>query len=133
MPARFSAAFSISRPTTRSSSRRSPTTGRRSRRSLLAEGVDGLAGAPALDTIYRSYAWALPLLFYRSSDDKAHESRTILGPFFHDAKPGAWTDALLPLWVAWRRWAEENGHGKGGTRQLFGQNLRASVPGVRVA
>ena len=41
--------------------------------------------------------------------------------------------AIDELWVAWRRWAEENGHGKGGTRQLFGRNLRASVPGVRVA
>ncbi len=51
----------------------------------------------------RHYAWALPLLLWHSSDDKTHESRTIVGPFFHDSKPGEWTDSLLPLWVAWRR------------------------------
>jgi putative DNA primase/helicase len=44
-------------------------------------------------------------------------------------------DAEIPvddLWGAWRRWAEDNGHGKGGTKQLFGRDLRAAIPQLRV-
>ena len=35
------------------------------------------------------------------------------------------------LWQAWRKWAEDNGHGKGGTRQVFGRDLRAALPTLR--
>jgi putative DNA primase/helicase len=37
------------------------------------------------------------------------------------------------LWKAWRSWAEDNGHGKGGTHQVFGRDLRAALPQLRVA
>jgi putative DNA primase/helicase len=36
------------------------------------------------------------------------------------------------LWRAWNAWAEDNGH-KPGTRQQLGRDLRAVVPGLRVA
>jgi putative DNA primase/helicase len=36
------------------------------------------------------------------------------------------------LWKAWRGWAEDNGHGRGGTKQVFGRDLRAALPAVRV-
>jgi putative DNA primase/helicase len=36
------------------------------------------------------------------------------------------------LWNAWREWAEENGHGKGGTKQVFGKNLKAALPALKV-
>jgi putative DNA primase/helicase len=36
------------------------------------------------------------------------------------------------LWKAWRAWAEDNGHGKGGTKQVFGRDLRAALPHLRV-
>jgi putative DNA primase/helicase len=36
------------------------------------------------------------------------------------------------LWKAWRVWAEDNGHGKGGTKQVFGRDLRAAIPRLRV-
>ena len=35
------------------------------------------------------------------------------------------------LWQAWRAWAEENGHGKGGTKQVFGRDLKALVPRLK--
>jgi putative DNA primase/helicase len=36
------------------------------------------------------------------------------------------------LWRVWREWAEDNGHGKGGTKQLFGRNLRAALPQLKL-
>jgi len=36
------------------------------------------------------------------------------------------------LWKAWRCWAEDNGHGRGGTKQTFGRDLRAALPAIRV-
>jgi putative DNA primase/helicase len=36
------------------------------------------------------------------------------------------------LFDAWKSWADENGH-KPGSVQVFGRNLRAVVPGLRVA
>jgi putative DNA primase/helicase len=36
------------------------------------------------------------------------------------------------LYAAWRTWAEDNGHVRS-TKQVFGRNLRAAVPGLRVA
>lgn len=36
------------------------------------------------------------------------------------------------LWSAWKTWCQENGRDKPGTKQSFGRNLRAVVPGVRV-
>jgi putative DNA primase/helicase len=36
------------------------------------------------------------------------------------------------LYTAWRTWAEDNGHVKS-TKQVFGGDLRAAVPGLRVA
>jgi len=35
------------------------------------------------------------------------------------------------LYADWRKWADDNGH-KPGTVQVFGRNLRAVVPGLRV-
>ncbi|AYF31476.1 NTP-binding protein [Micromonospora tulbaghiae] len=35
------------------------------------------------------------------------------------------------LWDAWKEWGQENGRDKPGTKQAFGRNLRAVVPGVR--
>ncbi len=35
------------------------------------------------------------------------------------------------LWKQWRSWADDNGH-KAGTKQMFGRNLRAVIPGLRV-
>jgi putative DNA primase/helicase len=41
---------------------------------------------------------------------------------------------LIPdLWAAWKQWCEDNGHGRGGTRQTFGRDLRAAVPRLRVS
>jgi putative DNA primase/helicase len=40
--------------------------------------------------------------------------------------------AVDGLWKAWRTWADDNGHGKGGTKQLFGRDLKAIVPSLRV-
>jgi putative DNA primase/helicase len=37
------------------------------------------------------------------------------------------------LWTAWKEWAEDNGHGRGGNRQTFGRDLRAAVPRVRIS
>lgn len=37
------------------------------------------------------------------------------------------------LFKAWKAWAEDNGHGKGGNAQTFGRNLRSVVPRVQVA
>jgi putative DNA primase/helicase len=36
------------------------------------------------------------------------------------------------LWSSWRAWCEDDGH-KAGTKQVFGRDLRAVVPGLRVA
>jgi putative DNA primase/helicase len=36
------------------------------------------------------------------------------------------------VYAAWRMWADDNGH-KPGTAQTFGRNLRAVVPGLRIA
>jgi putative DNA primase/helicase len=36
------------------------------------------------------------------------------------------------LYTAWRTWADDNGHVRS-SKQLFGRNLRAAVPGLRVA
>jgi putative DNA primase/helicase len=36
------------------------------------------------------------------------------------------------LWAAWKSWAEDNGHGHG-SKQSFGRDLRAVIPGLRVA
>ena len=36
------------------------------------------------------------------------------------------------LYRAWKGWADDNGH-KPGTTQTFGRNLRAVIPGLRVA
>jgi putative DNA primase/helicase len=36
------------------------------------------------------------------------------------------------LWKAWRSWAEDNGHGKGGTKQVFGRDLRAALPHLKM-
>ncbi|MBA2513361.1 MAG: NTP-binding protein [Solirubrobacterales bacterium] len=36
------------------------------------------------------------------------------------------------LYAAWRSWAEDNGHVRS-TKQMFGRDLRATVPGLRVA
>jgi putative DNA primase/helicase len=37
------------------------------------------------------------------------------------------------LFKAWQSWAESNGHGKGGSAQTFGRNLRSVVPSLRTA
>jgi putative DNA primase/helicase len=39
--------------------------------------------------------------------------------------------AVDDLWQAWRAWAEDNGHGKGGTKQVFGRDLKAVAPRIR--
>jgi putative DNA primase/helicase len=36
------------------------------------------------------------------------------------------------IYTAWRAWAEDNGHVKS-TKQVFGRDLRAAIPGLRVA
>jgi putative DNA primase/helicase len=36
------------------------------------------------------------------------------------------------IYTAWRGWAEDNGHVKS-TKQVFGRDLRAAIPGLRVA
>jgi putative DNA primase/helicase len=40
--------------------------------------------------------------------------------------------AVDSLYAAWKTWAEDNGHTKV-TKQVFGRDLRAAVPGLRVA
>jgi putative DNA primase/helicase len=35
------------------------------------------------------------------------------------------------LWIAWKEWAEDNGHVRS-TKQVFGRDLRAAVPGLKV-
>jgi putative DNA primase/helicase len=40
--------------------------------------------------------------------------------------------AVDDLYTAWRSWAEDNGHAKS-TKQVFGRDLRAAIPGLRVA
>jgi putative DNA primase/helicase len=40
--------------------------------------------------------------------------------------------AVDVLYAAWRSWAEDNGHVRS-TKQVFGRDLRAAVPGLRVA
>jgi putative DNA primase/helicase len=40
--------------------------------------------------------------------------------------------AVDTLYTAWKAWAEDNGHVKS-TKQVFGRDLRAAVPGLRVA
>jgi putative DNA primase/helicase len=40
--------------------------------------------------------------------------------------------AVDELYAAWRSWAEDNGHVRS-TKQVFGRDLRAAVPGVKVA
>jgi putative DNA primase/helicase len=39
--------------------------------------------------------------------------------------------AVDDLYAAWRAWAEDNGHVKS-TKQVFGRDLRAAIPGLRV-
>jgi putative DNA primase/helicase len=39
--------------------------------------------------------------------------------------------AVDDLYKAWREWAEDNGHMRS-TKQVFGRDLRAAVPGLRV-
>jgi putative DNA primase/helicase len=39
--------------------------------------------------------------------------------------------AVDDLYTAWKTWAEDNGH-KRSTKQVFGRDLRAAVPGLRV-
>jgi putative DNA primase/helicase len=36
------------------------------------------------------------------------------------------------LWTSWRSWADDNGHGRGGNKQVFGRDLRAALPQIRV-
>jgi putative DNA primase/helicase len=36
------------------------------------------------------------------------------------------------LWSAWKTWAEDNGMTRPGTKQVFGRNLRAVIPGLKV-
>ena len=36
------------------------------------------------------------------------------------------------LWKAWERWCEEEGRDKAGTRQGFGRQLSAAIPGLMV-
>jgi putative DNA primase/helicase len=40
--------------------------------------------------------------------------------------------AVDTLYAAWKTWADDNGHVKS-TKQVFGRDLRAAVPGLRVA
>jgi putative DNA primase/helicase len=40
--------------------------------------------------------------------------------------------AVDVLYAAWKTWAEDNGHVRS-TKQVFGRDLRAAVPGLRVA
>lgn len=40
--------------------------------------------------------------------------------------------AVDEIWAAWKAWAEDNGLTRPGTKQGFGRNLRAVVPGMRV-
>ena len=40
--------------------------------------------------------------------------------------------AIDVLYAAWKTWAEDNGHVKS-TKQVFGRDLRAALPGLRVA
>jgi putative DNA primase/helicase len=40
--------------------------------------------------------------------------------------------AVDDLYAAWRTWAEDDGHAKS-TKQVFGRDLRAAIPGLRVA
>jgi putative DNA primase/helicase len=40
--------------------------------------------------------------------------------------------AVDELYRAWKTWAQDNGH-VGSTKQVFGRDLRAAVPGLRVA
>ena len=40
--------------------------------------------------------------------------------------------AVDDLYTAWRAWADDNGHVRS-TKQVFGRDLRASVPGLKVA
>jgi hypothetical protein len=47
------------------------------------------------------YAWSL--IYWHQDNAAAGKTRTILGPFLWDKTPDAWTSALPPLWVAWRR------------------------------
>ena len=35
------------------------------------------------------------------------------------------------LWKAWREWSDDNGHARG-SKQLFGRDLRAALPTLRV-
>ncbi|MSP60624.1 MAG: hypothetical protein EXR72_09850 [Myxococcales bacterium] len=51
----------------------------------------------------KSYAWALPLLFWHDADAKAGTSRTVLATFLWERKSDGYTSALVPLWVGWRR------------------------------
>ncbi|WP_052435519.1 phage/plasmid primase, P4 family [Bradyrhizobium japonicum] len=37
------------------------------------------------------------------------------------------------VFIAWRHWCEENGRREAGTVQSFGRDLRAAVPGLRIA
>lgn len=39
--------------------------------------------------------------------------------------------AVEQLWKTWRSWAEENGHGKGGNKQMFARDLKAVIPNLR--
>jgi putative DNA primase/helicase len=42
------------------------------------------------------------------------------------------TVTVQAMWDAWKIWCEDHGR-KPGSRQVFGRNLRAAVPGLRVA
>jgi putative DNA primase/helicase len=52
--------------------------------------------------------------------------------FVRDRCERAGEVACADLYAAWRAWAEENGH-RAGSAQTFGRDLRAVVPGLRVA
>ncbi|MDP9250721.1 MAG: phage/plasmid primase, P4 family [Chloroflexota bacterium] len=39
--------------------------------------------------------------------------------------------AITTLYEAWKHWTEDNGH-RGGSKQVFGRNLRSVIPGLRV-
>lgn len=72
-----------------------------------------------------------------SSDDAINALRDLASPVSAfvrevcDLTDRAATVPVDELFIAWRRWAEDNGH-RPGTAQNFGRNLRAVIPSLRV-
>jgi putative DNA primase/helicase len=94
---------------------------------ILNWALDGLERLSAQDRFTRP----------RGADDAMVALQDLASPvaaFLRDrcTQGGEQSVPIDDLYTAWRGWAEDNGHVRS-SKQVFGRDLRASVPGLRVA